>query len=229
MRDVVGAGGRHPATPAAAAGAAGGASGVRLDTATEDGPVVLIRADSVAVPLADDSVDLIVTSRDSMAHVGRRRLDPVQNWWSKVAVADPDACWLWTAGTDRDGYGKFAIGHGGQNQTHTRAHRFAYETFVGPIPDGHVVMHTCDTPPCVNPAHLMTGTPLDNNDDKVAKGRHSVPWGTPLARSQQNECKHGHPFTEANTYISSRGHRHCRACRREAARRAYWRKKGKEV
>jgi hypothetical protein len=189
--------------------------------------VSLIRGDALTIPLADDTVDLIVTSRDSMAHVGRKRLDPVQNWWSKVVVGE--GCWMWTAGTDRDGYGKFAIGHGKQDQTHTRAHRFAYELLVGPIPDGMVVMHSCDTPACVNPDHLSVGTPLDNNDDKVAKGRHAKLWGTPLARSRQTECKHGHPFDERNTRIMASGHRRCRQCERDNARRHYWRKKGKEV
>jgi len=161
--------------------------------------------------------------------MGRRLLDPVQNWWSKTRVGDLHVCWEWDAGRDADGYGKFAVGHGGQDQTHLRAHRFAYETFIGPIPDGHVVMHTCDNPGCVNPAHLRVGTPRDNNDDKVRKNRHATLWGTPLTRSRQTHCKNGHEFDEANTYVTPRGHRSCKACAREAARRSYWRKKGKEV
>lgn len=147
--------------------------------------------------------------------MGRKLLDPVDNWWSKVAVSDPDSCWEWTAGRDKDGYGKFAIGHGGRKQTHTRAHRFAYETFVGPIPVGHVVMHTCDNPPCANPAHLKTGTALENNDDKVDKGRSPRLWGTPLTRSRQTHCKNGHPFDESNTYVDRRGNRRCRRCWRK--------------
>lgn len=186
----------------------------------------LIRGDATSIPLADDSVDLVVTSYVSMASMGRRLLDPLQNWWSKVNAGDPEACWEWTAGTDRDGYGKFAIGLGGHEQIHTRAHRFAYESFVGPIPDGYVVMHTCDNPPCVNPAHLRIGTPLDNNDDKVAKGRHARVWGTPLRRSRQTECVHGHPYDDENTYVDAKGHRSCRTCRREQSRRSYWKKKG---
>lgn len=156
--------------------------------------------------------------------MGRRKLDPLVNWWSKVAIAD-DACWPWSAGRDADGYGKFAIGLGGKKQQHIRAHRFAYEQFIGPIPDGMVVCHRCDNPPCVRPDHLFLGTPLDNNNDKVSKGRHAVPWGTPLARSQQTECRHGHPYDEANTYIDPQGHRSCRTCRRVTSRRAYYRAK----
>src|SRR4051794_23315069 len=152
--------------------------------------------------------------------MGRNRKNPIQNWWSKVAAGDE--CWLWTAGKDQDGYGKLAIGHGGRQQTHTRAHRFAYETFVGPIPDGYVVCHRCDNPPCCNPAHLFVGTPDENNDDKLAKGRGAKVWGLPLTRSQQTHCIHGHEFTDANTYIDRRGFRSCRTCRRDAAKRYYY-------
>lgn len=52
-----------------------------------------------------------------------------------------------------------------------RAHRVSYEIFIGPIPDGMVVMHTCDTPSCVNPHHLTVGSDLENIHDKVKKGR----------------------------------------------------------
>lgn len=155
--------------------------------------------------------------------MGRHLLNPVHNWWRKVHVT-PD-CWLWTAGLDKDGYGKFAIGLGGHAQIHTRAHRFAYEVFVGTIPDGYVVCHRCDNPPCVRPDHLFAGTSLDNNDDKVAKGRGASPWGTPLTNRRKTHCKRGHEFTPANTYVSKRGHRACVTCRRAHSLASYQRKK----
>ena len=59
-----------------------------------------------------------------------------------------------------------------------RAHHVAYETFIGPIPDGLDVLHEyCDNPPCCNPAHLCAGTHQDNMDHKVQKGRQHHPTG----------------------------------------------------
>lgn len=50
-------------------------------------------------------------------------------------------------------------------------HRYVYETIVGQIPPGMLVCHHCDNPPCINPEHLFLGTPKDNTDDMMRKGR----------------------------------------------------------
>lgn len=50
-------------------------------------------------------------------------------------------------------------------------HRLAYREFVGPIPEGMKVCHTCDNPPCCRPSHLFLGTDEDNTQDAISKGR----------------------------------------------------------
>jgi len=74
-----------------------------------------------------------------------------------------DGCWEWTGSRLSNGYGVLS-------RTIT-AHRWAQATFNGPIPDGHDVRHACDNPPCVNPAHLSTGTRQQNVQDSVDRRR----------------------------------------------------------
>lgn len=81
---------------------------------------------------------------------------------------EPNECWLWLGWRTAQGYGGFeAFGI-------CRAHRFSYELYVGPIPDGICVLHKCDNPPCVNPNHLFLGTKRNNIIDCVAKGRYPI-------------------------------------------------------
>jgi len=78
----------------------------------------------------------------------------------------PDSCWPFTGGRNQKGYGRYCVGGGV-----ILAHRAAYIATHGYIGTDECVLHTCDNPPCCNPAHLWIGSRGDNNADMERKGR----------------------------------------------------------
>lgn len=85
-----------------------------------------------------------------------------------VSPRDDNGCMKWTGNVAVSGYGFIRADNRGRPLL---AHRVAYEMAKGPIPDGMLIRHTCDTPSCVNPAHLVLGTDADNVRDMVARDR----------------------------------------------------------
>lgn len=96
----------------------------------------------------------------------RRKGSLASRFWALVSVSDPEECWPWLGTRVGVGYGRVQV-----DRVRTVAHRVAYELAVGPIPEGLLVLHRCDNPPCCNPKHLFVGTSSDNAQDALAKGR----------------------------------------------------------
>lgn len=112
-------------------------------------------------------------------------------------------CWLWNGSTNGRGYGVMNIG-----KVQYRAHRLAYEVWVGPIPDGltldHVKAWGCTSSLCCNPAHLEPVTAGENSL------RGDCPWAE---HRRQEKCIRGHEF-DLTRVVDGKEYRDCSECRR---------------
>lgn len=117
-----------------------------------------------------------------------------ERFWAKVTgVGSFTACWIFGDGT---GYGTFSPDTG----VIVKAHRYAYETLIGEIPEGLHLDHLCRQPACVNPWHLDPVTPAVNTHRGQGHG-------------SETHCPQGHPYDDENTY-RLQGRRYCRTCRK---------------
>lgn len=93
----------------------------------------------------------------------------LNRFWAKVRRGDPRECWPWLGSkkASKDAYGRFKI----KSYVTVTASRLAYAIAYGEEPGDLSVLHSCDNPPCCNPAHLFLGTVKDNSQDMVRKGR----------------------------------------------------------
>lgn len=98
----------------------------------------------------------------------RKRITPIYERLMARTVKHENGCWIWTGAVDHRGYGTIASGIPGRP---VKAHRVSYRHHHGAIKDGLGVCHHCDTPRCVNPAHLYAGTQKQNMHDAIERGR----------------------------------------------------------
>lgn len=139
-------------------------------------------------------------------------------FWSKVDVRGPTECWPWKA-SRAHGYGQFSLLPG----RNVVASRFAWMVANGRgVTVGMKVLHSCDNPPCCNPAHLREGTQSENIREAHDKKRLTTPQerGVPNQHQDKTHCVNGHELTPENlvritkrSIAGKRGWRICRLCR----------------
>lgn len=125
----------------------------------------------------------------------RRRLEPNEN-----------GCLVWQGSVTTSGYGQLR----GDDGRLVTAHRLAWVSEHGPIPDGLVLDHLCRTRLCCNVAHLEVVTQREN----IVRGT-----GPSAANARRTHCNQGHSLVEGNLYALRSGRGTCRACALDRARR----------
>jgi hypothetical protein len=127
-----------------------------------------------------------------------------KNMQSKISIGPskdslvPGPCWTWIGCLNSRNYGCVSAGHG----TIKLAHRIAYETYKGEIPDGYQVDHLCFNTKCCNPEHLDAVTPKVNAERS--------------RKATKTHCVHGHPLAGENLRMKRTANglfqRQCRVC-----------------
>jgi predicted transcriptional regulator len=93
---------------------------------------------------------------------------------------DVNGCLEWHGALDKDGYGRIRVG----GRKATGVHRASWAIANNKDPKGKLVCHKCDNPKCIKPEHLYLGTALDNNRDRVNRGRSNSAHGTRIKTSK---------------------------------------------
>lgn len=128
---------------------------------------------------------------------GRRLPNPMDRFISQISLEAETTCWNWTASETNNGYGLFSF-----SGKYHLVHRWIVKIIRGLVGPPLVIDHLCRNKRCVNFLHLEEVTQSVN----VIRG-----VGPDLA------CRHGHKFTEDNTYVNPKGYRYCRICSRKSS------------
>lgn len=136
-----------------------------------------------------------------------------ERFWPKVQPTG--FCWYWTGALGRYGHGYFNLG-ADSGRKGIMAHKFAYESLVGLVPEGLELDHLCRNPPCVNPDHLEPVTHAENLRRGFAPAQRI---------NRSGRCGYGHDMTEDNTYTAPNGRKSCRVCIRRRSREYQERKR----
>lgn len=118
-----------------------------------------------------------------LAHVLAEDCSPeaILSFVEAHSIPEPNTgCWLWGHGTNRGGYAYLVDPtkpHCRKSPKRTFVHRMVCEAVHGQLGPGMVARHSCDNPPCVNPGHILPGTPQDNTEDAWRRGRVPIPKG----------------------------------------------------
>lgn len=137
------------------------------------------------------------------------RAKTLQESFDEKHIPEPNTgCWLWIGRSDgAQNYGIIDVPrnkHKEFTRRSQRAHRISWYLHRGTIPANMWVLHKCDTPACVNPAHLFLGDRQANIDDMMAKGRQN--------QQKKTHCSRGHVFAGENVFMNKYGRRVCREC-----------------
>lgn len=153
----------------------------------------------------------ITKTVEPKSQLGRVHRPAMDRFIEKTMTTDEE-CIVWTGGLNGAGYGQFYVGRTSTKSTGKGyAHRWSYEQFVGPIPEGMHLDHLCRNRACVNPDHLEPVTLREN----LLRGE-----GVSAIHAKKTHCPAGHPYAGDNLRIDpKKGARFCRACARIAAQK----------